>query len=80
MLSTSAQHVKNSVKVLHVSFRFAHDEASATNPATKEKLPVTFIGNPLTKAAVCTPPVGEARIREKLSDWERFVHPRDGIF
>ncbi len=43
------------------------------------RLPGTFIGNPVTKAAIYTPPIGEARIREKLSDWERFIHARDGF-
>ena len=41
--------------------------------------PGTFIGNSVTNAAIYTPPVGEARIREKLSDWEQFIHARHGI-
>lgn len=43
------------------------------------RLPGTFIGNPVTKAAIYTPPVGEERIRAKLSEWERFIHAREGI-
>ena len=39
----------------------------------------TYIGNPLTQAAIYTPPVGEGIIRDKLSNWEQFVHARDGI-
>lgn len=42
-------------------------------------LPGTFIGNPATNVAIYTPPIGETRIREKLSDWERFIHARDGL-
>ncbi|MGB3910994.1 MAG: Fic family protein [Pseudolysinimonas sp.] len=41
--------------------------------------PGTFIVNSVTHAAIYTPPVGEARIREKLGDWERFIHARKGI-
>jgi Fic family protein len=43
------------------------------------RLPGTFIGNPVTNAAIYTPPVGEARIREKLGDWEQFIHARAGL-
>jgi len=38
------------------------------------KLAGTYIGNPSTQAAIYTPPVGESVIREKLSNWERFIH------
>lgn len=41
--------------------------------------PGTLIGNSVTKAAIYTPPVGEARIREKLGEWEQFIHARNGI-
>ena len=100
-------------------FRFAQDEGSATNSATKEtlqyrralfagiaslkikplssmtavevctiikahtmsvrKLPGTFIGHPSTKRAIYTPPVGEAVIRGKLANWERFIHDSGGL-
>lgn len=43
------------------------------------KLPGTYIGNPATHAAIYTPPVGEAVIRDKLSNWERFVHETRGL-
>jgi Fic family protein len=115
----ASSEIENIVTTTDELFRFAHDEAAATNPATKEtlsyrtalfagvslirsrplsvttaaeicaivknrempirRLPGTFIGNPVTKMAIYTPPVGEARIRDKLSDWERFIHARDGI-
>lgn len=38
------------------------------------RLSGTFIGNPATKRAIYTPPVGEEVIWDKLSDWERFIH------
>jgi Fic family protein len=38
------------------------------------RLPGTYVGNPATHAAIYTPPTGEAVIRDKLSNWERFVH------
>lgn len=38
------------------------------------KLPGTFIGNPATREAIYTPPMGEKVIRDLLSNWERFVH------
>lgn len=39
----------------------------------------TYIGNPSTKAAIYTPPVGEALIREKLNNWEAFLHEPGGL-
>ncbi len=38
------------------------------------RLPGTYIGNPSTKRAIYTPPTGENVIRDKLSNWERFIH------
>ena len=38
------------------------------------RLAGTYIGNPATHAAIYTPPVGEVVIRDKLSEWERFIH------
>lgn len=43
------------------------------------QLPGTFIGNPVTKKAVYTPPTGESIIRDKLSNWESFIHTRADI-
>ena len=43
------------------------------------KLPGTYIGNPATHAAIYTPPVGESVIRDKLSNWERFIHESPAI-
>lgn len=42
-------------------------------------LPGTFIGNPVTREAIYTPPEGKSRIAEKLSNWERFIHDRGDL-
>ncbi|XPP27184.1 MAG: Fic family protein [Leucobacter sp.] len=39
-------------------------------------LPGTFIGNPLTREAIYTPPEGRSRITAMLGNWERFIHER----
>lgn len=43
------------------------------------KLPGTYIGNPATHAAIYTPPVGESVIRDKLGNWERFIHESHAV-
>jgi Fic family protein len=43
------------------------------------KLPGAYVGNPTTQAAIYTPPVGESVIRNKLSNWERFVYEWEGL-
>ncbi len=43
------------------------------------KLPGTIIGDPRTRKPVYTPPTGEAVILEKLGNWARFLHTREGI-
>ncbi len=42
-------------------------------------LPGTRIANPTTREIVYAPPEGAALIREKLTDWERFVHADNGL-
>ncbi len=115
----ASSEIENIVTTTDDLFKYAQDEASATNPATKEtlsyraalfagvglirsrplsvtiatevctivknremgvrQLPGTFIGNPTTHAAIYTPPVGESAIRDKLSNWERFIHSSPGL-
>lgn len=43
------------------------------------KRPGTYIGNPVTKRAIYTPPSGEETIRDKLSNWEQFIHSSLGL-
>lgn len=115
----ASSEIENIVTTADDLFKFAQDEGSANNPATKEtlsyrkalfsgvamirarplsvntaveictaiknrqmdvrKLTGTYIGNPPTRAAIYTPPVGESLIRDKLSDWERFIHQPGGL-
>lgn len=42
-------------------------------------VPGTRIANPATQRIVYAPPEGADLIREKLSDWERFVHLQDDL-
>lgn len=42
-------------------------------------LPGTRIANPTTREIVYTPPEGAELLREKLSEWERFVHGEDDL-
>jgi len=115
----ASSEIENIVTTTDELFRYAQDEAGASDPATREALryrtalyegflsvmtrplsvvlaqkicsiikmhdmdvrrnPGTYIGNPITKEAIYTPPVGEAVIRDKLSNWEEFVHSDDDV-
>lgn len=37
-------------------------------------LPGAFVGNPSTKRAIYTPPTGAGALRDKLQNWEQFIH------
>ncbi len=41
---------------------------------TVRKVPGTALANNATGETVYTPPEGESRLRDKLANWERFVH------
>jgi len=43
------------------------------------KVPGTALANDATGRAVYTPPEGEARIRDLLANWERFLHEEETI-
>ncbi len=43
------------------------------------KVPGTKLANAATGDTIYTPPEGEARIRELLAGWERFMHEQRGI-
>lgn len=43
------------------------------------RVPGTALGNRETGDIVYTPPVGEALIRNKLGNWEQFLHQREDI-
>jgi len=42
-------------------------------------LPGTFIGNPSNREAIYTPPTGERVIRDKLANWEIYLHAQDEV-
>lgn len=43
------------------------------------RVPGTTLTNPATREVIYTPPVGEALLREKLANWERFIHNQTDI-
>ncbi len=43
------------------------------------KLPGTALTNPATNEVIYTPPEGEARIRDLLANWERFLHDEETL-
>lgn len=43
------------------------------------RVPGTALTNQRTGAVIYTPPVGEALLRAKLANWERFIHDKDEI-
>jgi Fic family protein len=43
------------------------------------RVPGTALGNPSTGAVIYTPPEGEALLREKLANWERFIHEHESV-
>jgi Fic family protein len=43
------------------------------------KVPGTALQNRATGTTIYTPPVGETLLREKLANWERFIHDESGI-
>lgn len=43
------------------------------------RIPGTALANETSGRIIYTPPVGEALLRDKLADWERFVHGDDDL-
>lgn len=43
------------------------------------RIPGTALANSKTGRIIYTPPVGEALLRDKLANWERFVHGADNL-
>jgi Fic family protein len=54
-------------------------QALLNTTAGIRQVPGTCIGNPVTGEIDYTPPEGESLIRDRLSDWERFLHAPDGL-
>jgi Fic family protein len=43
------------------------------------RIPGTALANSKTGTVIYTPPVGEALLRDKLANWEKFVHGEDNL-
>lgn len=43
------------------------------------RVPGTALGNPSSGEVIYTPPEGEALLREKLANWERFIHEHASV-
>jgi len=43
------------------------------------RVPGTTLTNPAKNAVIYTPPVGEALLREKLANWEQFIHEQTEV-
>src|SRR6185295_11639133 len=43
------------------------------------RVPGTTLTNPARNSVIYTPPVGEALLREKLANWERFIHDQTEV-
>ena len=48
-------------------------------PMDIRRVPGTTLTNPAKSEVIYTPPVGEALLREKLANWERFIHEQKGV-
>ncbi len=48
-------------------------------PVDVRRVPGTALVNQSTGEVIYTPPAGEALLRDKLSNWERFLHARDEL-
>jgi len=46
---------------------------------TVRKVPGTTIANSVTKEIIYTPPVGEALLRQKLANWEGYLHNQTDV-
>lgn len=59
-----------------LSTRLAEEVCSTIKdrPMKVRRVPGTTLANSATGEVVYTPPVGEAVLRDKLSNWERFIH------
>lgn len=48
-------------------------------PMDVRRVPGTKLENPASGEVVYTPPEGEALLREKLANWERFIHEQPAV-
>ena len=74
-------HGFQSLKTRPLSTNTAIDICTQIKGVTMEirRVPGTALGNSATGEVVYTPPAGEALLREKLANWERFIHEHEHI-
>ena len=60
-------------------FRLRRDRYAPIQQFRFVAIPGTALGNSSTKEIIYTPPVGETLLREKLANWEHFLHEREDI-
>jgi len=73
---TALRHGVESLKVKPLSTSTAVAVCSTIKGRKMEirRVPGTTLTNPAKNTVIYTPPVGEALLREKLANWERFIH------
>lgn len=78
---TALQEGFRSLKRRPLSTRTAEEVCSRIKNVemTVRRLPGTELKNERTGQIIYTPPVGEGALREKLANWERFIHEDAGI-
>jgi Fic family protein len=62
-----------SATAIHVCSRIKHVEMEI------RRVPGTALKNAVTGEVIYTPPLGEALLRKKLANWERFIHQEETI-
>jgi len=78
-------------QALYIGFRSLEKSPLTTNTAVEvcrmirgadldiRKVPGTALANDRTRDVIYTPPEGEDVLREKLANWEQFIHTREEI-
>lgn len=66
-------------KPVSVNLLVALHQTMISSTSGIRKIPGTTISNPATGKVLYTPPEGEAVIREKLTNLEKFIHAEDGL-
>jgi Fic family protein len=78
---TALNHGYQSLKGRPLSTNTAIDICSQIKDVAMQirRVPGTALGNSATGEVIYTPPEGEALLREKLANWERFIHEQSQI-
>lgn len=78
---TALNSAFHSIKVRPLSTATAVEICTGIKNVQMEirRIPGTALANNKTGKVIYTPPVGEAVLRDKLANWERFVHGEDDL-